>query len=304
MKQIWTHATHRPRVAVAQYWFRPIDEFAQFADQVASIVATSAGYRARLLVLPEYFTAQLFALDDPHRPIDELVRRLCDHRDAYVSLMSDLAKRHGMYIVAGTLPVRDPADSDIVYNDAFLFGPSGAHATQGKLHMTRFERESWRVSQRSQLRVFDTELGRLGIAVCYDVEFPEFARRLGRAGVHVLAVPSSTDDRHGFLRVRYCAHARAIENQMYVLHSPTVGSLPRVPDVSLNHGNAAILTPCDFSFARDGILAEGVLNEEDLVIGELDMRAIEETRTFGTVLPLEDSRRTETLISQLEVIEI
>ena len=94
--------------------------------------------------------------------------------------------------------------------------------------MTRFETEEWNVSPDSDLHVFDTEFGRMAVAICYDVEFPEIARAAAREGAHILAVPSCTDDRQGFLRVRYCAQARAIENQMYVIHASTVGSLPMV----------------------------------------------------------------------------
>src|SRR5690606_25411464 len=124
-------------------------------------------------------------------------------------------------------------------------------------HMTRFEREEWIVSARDCLKVIETSFGKVAITICYDVEFPELARAAARQGAQILLVPSCTDDRQGFLRVRYCAHSRAIENQMYVIQSSTVGSLPNVPAVSLNYGQAAILTPSDFPFSRDGILAEG-----------------------------------------------
>src|SRR5690606_24802542 len=143
--------------------------------------------------------------------------------------------------------------------------------TQGKLHMTRFETDDWIVRPRSRLKVFDTIFGRVAITICYDVEFPEIARAAARRGANILLVPSCTDDRQGFLRVRYCAHARAIENQMYVIVSHTVGSLPMVPAVSLNYGQASILTPSDFPFSRDGILAEGHPNQEMLVIGDLNL---------------------------------
>ena len=102
------------------------------------------------------------------------------------------------------------------------------------------------------------------------------------------------------LRVRYCAQARAIENQMFVITSHTVGSLPMVPAVSLNYGQAAILTPSDFAFARDGILAEGIPNQETMVIAELEMSAIQRTRTSGTVLPLHDSGRTAALVAEVD----
>ena len=147
--------------------------------------------------------------------------------------------------------------------------------------MTRFETEEWDVTADATLRIFETEFGRLAIAICYDVEFPEIARAAARQGAHILVVPSCTDDRQGFWRVRYCAHARAIENQLYVIHSGTVGSLPMVPAVSLNYGQASILTPSDFAFSRDGILAEGNPNQEMMVIGELNLETICESRSSG-----------------------
>jgi predicted amidohydrolase len=170
--------------------------------------------------------------------------------------------------------------------------------------MTRFESEEWFVSPGSRLRVFETDLGRIAVTICYDVEFPELSRAAAREGAFLLVVPSCTDDRQGYLRVRYCAHARAIENQIYVVQSSTVGSLPMVPAVSLNYGQAAILTPSDFAFSRDGILAEGVPNQESMVIGELNLRTIHESRATGTVLPLRDSSTTAEVASRLEVIPL
>jgi predicted amidohydrolase len=150
----------------------------------------------------------------------------------------------------------------------------------------------------------ETDFGRIAVTICYDVEFPELARVAAREGAYILVVPSCTDDRHGFLRVRYCAHARAIENQMYVVHAPTVGSLPMVPAVSLNYGQAAILTPSDFPFARDGILAEGVANQEMMVVGDLNLATIADSRQTGTVLPLRDSEHSATVAAKLEVIRL
>jgi predicted amidohydrolase len=184
-----------------------------------------------------------------------------------------------------------------------VFGPEGRHGRQAKLHLTRFERE-WHVSPGAGLNLFDTSFGRMAVAICYDVEFPELVRAAARAGAHVLAVPSCTDDRQGFLRVRYCAHARAIENQMYVVHASTVGSLPMVPAVSLNYGQAAILTPSDFAFARDGILAEGIPNQETIVIAELNLETIVEGHEAGTVLPLRDSGATTNLIGTPTIVSL
>lgn len=278
----------RVRVAVLQYFIRPVADFDAFAAQVRGLVDTAADYRCQLIVFPEYFTLQLLTLGDVTRPIQAQVRTLADWVPKVQELMSQLAAQRRVYIVAGTMPVWNDEGQGIT-NTSFVFGPDGRHGAQGKLCMTRFESEEWMVSASRGLTIFETAFGRMAVAICYDVEFPEIVRAAALAGVKVLAVPSCTDDRQGFLRVRYCAHARAIENQMYVLHAGTVGSLPMVPAVSMNYGQAAILTPSDFAFARDGILAEGHANQEMMVIGELDLRSIEVQRNDGTVLPLRDS---------------
>jgi predicted amidohydrolase len=293
----------RLRVASLQYFIRPVLSVDQFKEQVSALVETAADYGCKLALFPEYFTIQLLTLGNVRRPIKEQVRDLAGHAPMFVDFMSELATRHGLYILAGTLPVIDP-ESQAMHNEAFLFSPDGRHGTQGKLHMTRFESEEWLVRSRGGLKIFSTALGKLAVTICYDVEFPEIARAAARAGANILLVPSCTDDRQGFLRVRYCAHARAIENQMYVIVSHTVGSLPMVPAVSLNYGQAAILTPSDFAFSRDGILAEGHPNQEMMVIGELNMDTIANTRTTGTVLPLHDSRHTAEILGNIEEVAL
>lgn len=293
----------RIRVGALQYFIRPVSTFEQFRDQVEALVETAADYKCHLLVFPEYFTIQLLTLGNIRRPIREQVRDLAGQSGRFTELMSDLARKHQLYIVGGTIPVR-PDDGDQVYNQSMFFGPGGGIGVQRKLHMTRFETEDWIVSPGSKLRVFETAFGRVAIAICYDVEFPEIARAAAREEAHILVVPSCTDDRQGFWRVRYCAHARAIENQLYVVCSGTVGSLPMVPAVSLNYGQASILTPSDFAFSRDGILAEGNPNQEMMVIGELNLKTIGETRSSGTVLPLHDSLRTAGLVTQPEIVAV
>jgi predicted amidohydrolase len=292
----------RLRVAALQYFIRPVQSFDQFRDQVESLVESAKDYRCGLVVFPEYFSIQLLTLGNVKRPITVQIRDLARQAPRVVELMSQLARKHDLYIAAGTVPVMDDPDSDIVYNDSYLFNRSGQYAVQGKLHMTRFENEDWKVSPRSKLRVVETDFGRVGTAICYDVEFPELARAAARAGAHILLAPSCTDDRQGYFRVRYCAHARSIENQMYVVVSSTVGSLPMVPAVSMNYGQAALLTPSDFAFSRDGILAEGNFNQEMMVVGELNLHTILDTRTTGTVIPLYDSRNTASMAAAVEEI--
>jgi len=293
----------RLRVASIQYWIRPVRAFEEFRDQVVGLVETALDYKCSLIVFPEYFSVQLLTLGDVRRPIHEQIRDLAGQVPRFVELMRSLAQRHGVYIVAGTIPVAANG-SDTLHNQSFVFNPNGEHGVQGKLHMTRFESEEWFIAPTDTLRVFDTSFGRLALAICYDVEFPEIVRAAAREEAHILVVPTCTDERQGYYRVRYCAHARAIENQMYVIQACTVGSLPMVPAVSLNYGQAAILTPSDFPFSRDGILAEGNPNQEMIVIGELNLRTIVETRSSGTVLPLLDSRRSTEIAARPEIVRL
>ena len=291
---------NRARIAALQYFVRPIRDFAEFRDQVAGLVHTASDYDCDLVVFPEYFTVQLLTLGDIRRPMQEQVRDLARRVPDYVEVFEELSRSCGMHIVAGTITTADPTDAGKVYNDSFFFAPDGTYATQGKMNMTRFEAEAWRVSPRDTLRLFDTPFGRIAIAICYDVEFPEVCRAAAHAGALILVVPSYTDDRQGFIRVRYCAQARAIENQMFVVNAATVGSLPMVPAVSLNYGQASILTPSDFPFARDGVLSEGIPNQETMVIGEVALDVLRRNRAHGTVRPLRDSKslaplKTETV---------
>ncbi len=292
------------RVAALQYYIRPIESFDQFADQVSALVETAKDYKAQLVVFPEYFTVQLLTLSDIKRPIKSQIRDLAKQRDRFIELMSSLSRKHSIYVVAGTIPTLCDEKPDTIYNDCYIFSPNGNHGVQGKMHMTRFEKEEWIVSSRKGLKIFETSFGKLAITICYDVEFPELARSAAKQGATILVTPSCTDDRQGFLRVRYCAHARAIENQMYVIHSPTVGSLPMVPAVSLNYGQASILTPSDYTFSRDGILAEGSINQETVVIGEINLDNILESRESGTVLPLKDSQTTADVLSKIENVNL
>lgn len=293
----------RIRVAALQYWIRPVQTFDHFRDQVEGLVGTAADNHCHLVIFPEYFTVQLLTLGNVKRPIADQIRDLAQQGPKFVEMMSSLAKAFNIYIVAGSIPVIDE-DNDPVYNQCYVFSPKGDYGIQRKLHMTRFETEEWKMSPGKRLRVFDTDFGKIAITICYDVEFPELARSAARQGVYLLIVPSCTEDRQGYLRVRYCAQARAIENQLYAIQSPLVGSLPNVPAVSLNYGQASIMSPSDFAFSRDGILAEGIPNQEAMIISELNLMTIQESRTRGTVLPLRDSSTTAEVVSTLEVLPL
>jgi len=291
------------RVASLQYYIRPVKSFDDFNLQVEALVETAKDYKVRLITFPEYFTTQLLTLGNVKRPIADQIWDLATQEDRIITILAELSRKHKLIIVGGTLPGFNEEKTKIL-NKSYVFSPGGEQSLQAKLHMTRFEKEEWNVSAGSRLRIFETDFGKFAVAICYDVEFPEIARTAARLGANFLVVPSCTDDRQGYLRVRYCAQARAIENQMYVVQSCTVGSIPTVPAVSLNYGQAAIYTPSDFGFSRDGLMAEGAVNQESMIVGDLNLDLIEESRQKGTVLPLHDSITTSELLKVVDHVSL
>ena len=159
---------------------------------------------------------------------------------------------------------------------------------QDKQIMTRFEAEEWDVRPGGPLQVFDTALGRLGVLICYDAEFPLLGRALVEAGAEILLVPSATETHAGFTRVRVGAMARALENQCAVVHAPTVGAAPWCPAVDMNMGRAAIYGPPDRGWPETGILAESAMNEAGWAVADVDLAAIAEVRWAGGVLNWRD----------------
>ena len=131
----------------------------------------------------------------------------------------DLARRHGVHILAASGPMWR---TDRFVNAARLITPEGRVGVQDKHIMTPFERD-WNITAGAALRVFETALGRIGIAICYDSEFPLLVRAQAEAGAEVILVPSCTERVSGAHRVRTAALARALENTCAVVVSPTVG---------------------------------------------------------------------------------
>jgi len=274
----------RVRIAAMQYLLRPISRFDEFATQVEFFVRSAREYRCQFVLFPEYFSMQLLSfLRDPSPA--RAVRRLAQLTPEYEALFARLAKESGLYIIGGTHPIIQTGE---LFNAAHLFTPNGQVFRQKKVHLTATEKDSYQMSRGHGFYCYHTDYGNIGILVCYDVEFPEAARVLAEAGMQILFVPSCTDERQGYCRVRYCAQARASENQIYVAMAGTVGNLPDVPCMATHYGQAGIFTPSDYFFARDGIAAEGNVNQEQMVISDVDLDLLDEQRVNGTVIPLKD----------------
>ena len=126
--------------------------------------------------------------------------------------------------------------------------------------------------------------------ICYDVEFPELARTLATEGMQILFVPFLTDTQNGYSRVRFCAHARAIENECYVAIAGSVGNLPKVHNMDIQYAQSMVFTPCDFSFPANGIKAEATPNTEMILIADLDLDLLKQLHNYGSVRNLKDRR--------------
>jgi predicted amidohydrolase len=269
-------------VATAQY---PIDTFCSFADfqaKAARWVQDAVNHGSQLLVLPEYGSMELASLlpepirDDLHAQVSALQPM----RDDVVATWRDLARRHGITLLAPSIPWQ--LDDGRFVNRAWLCTPAGIDF-QDKQIMTRFERGPWGISPGQDLKVFDTPAGRIGILICYDSEFPLLARALVEAGAELLLVPSCTDTDAGYHRVRWCAQARAIEQQVAVIHSPTIGEALWSPAVDINIGRAAVYTPCDHGFPPDGVLSRAGDSTPGWQFARLDLEVIRELRHSGQV---------------------
>ncbi|NKX43976.1 nitrilase-related carbon-nitrogen hydrolase [Roseicyclus persicicus] len=268
------------KIAAAAY---PLDPVASFDAHAAKMAAWVADAQADLLVFPEYGRMELAALDGPAAAaeLEASLHAAARHAPAADALMADLARKHRCHILAPSGPVWDGGDRPV--NRAGLFGPDGPLGHQDKQVMTRFEREHWHVVPGGPLRVFDTPLGRLGVLICYDAEFPLLARNLAEQGAEILLVPSCTDALAGYSRVRIGAMARALENQCVVVQSPTVGDARWSPAVDENVGAAAIYGPPDLGFPPTGVIAEGALNAPGWVRAEIDLSAVARVRAEGAV---------------------
>jgi predicted amidohydrolase len=272
------------RAAAAQYPIEEITSLAAFEEKLSQWVQQAVAHGAQLLVFPEYGAMELARIAgrhvsaDPHGSIEALQYYIGHYEAAY----AELAKRLGVFILAGSAPIR-LTDGRFV-NRAQFFSPTGKTGFQQKQIMTRFEAESWGISASSGLCVFDTGIAKIGIAICYDAEFPLIARALAEAGAEILLAPSCTDTLAGYYRVRHACAARALENQIYAVQSPTVGEAPWLAALDVNVGAAAFFAPPDSKFPADGVLAQGTLNEPQWVYASLDLDLISEVRTGGEVL--------------------
>jgi len=274
------------RLGLIQWQMRLYSDFDELMQQVEYFVDAVSGYRCDFALFPEFFNAPLMS-DYNHLAEPDAIRRLAEYTDKIVTRFSELAISYNINIITGSMP--EVVDNSL-YNVGYLCKRDGGIERFEKLHVTPDEAKVWGMQGGNTLKTFNTDCGKIGILICYDVEFPELSRILADEGMNILFVPFLTDTQNGYSRVRNCAQARAIENECYVAIAGSVGNLPKVHNMDIQYAQSMVFTPCDFSFPTNGIKAEATPNTEMILIADVDIDMLRELNQFGSVRNLKDRR--------------
>jgi predicted amidohydrolase/GNAT superfamily N-acetyltransferase len=275
------------RIGAVQWQMRPFHTVEDLIQQVEYFVDALSDYQCDVAMLPEFFNAPLMGIE-AHRTSVDAIRALSEFTPTIVEAILKLAVSYNINIIAGSMPIIENGD---LYNVAYLCRRDGTVDAQYKLHPTPFEKKAWIMQGGNELKVFDTDFGKIGILICYDVEFPELSRLQAEKDMQILFVPFWTDTKNGYLRVRCCAHARAIENECYVAIAGSVGNLPKVDGADIQYAQSAVFSPSDFSFPHDSIMAETTPNTEMTLIVDLDLEKLNKLQNTGSVRNYLDRRR-------------
>jgi predicted amidohydrolase/GNAT superfamily N-acetyltransferase len=276
------------RLGLIQWQMRPYGDIDDLMQQAEYFIDAVSGYRCDFALFPEFFNAPLMAAYN-HLSEAAAIRELAKLTSGIVEQFSGLAVSYNINIICGSMP---EMVNGVLYNVGYLCHRDGRTDRYEKLHITPDESKVWGMQGGSGLKAFDTDCGKIGILICYDSEFPELSRLLADQGMNILFVPFLTDTQNGFSRVRYCAQARAIENECYVAIAGSVGNLPKVHNMDIQFAQSMVFTPCDFAFPTNGIKAEATPNTEMILISEVDVDLLNELHEYGSVRNLKD-RRTD-----------
>ncbi|MEJ5053941.1 bifunctional GNAT family N-acetyltransferase/carbon-nitrogen hydrolase family protein [Sphingobacterium sp. MYb382] len=275
------------RLGLVQWQMRLFKDVEAFYDQVEFFVDAVSDYGADFILFPEFFNTPLMS---PYNDLPErnAMERLASLTDDIVRKMQELAISYNVNIIAGSMPI---IEYKKLYNASYLCHRSGKLDVHKKIHITPNELKYYGMAGGNDIQVFDTDCGKVGMLICYDVEFPELGRIMADQGLQILFVPFMTDTQNGYLRVRACAQARAIENECYVAIAGCVGNLPHVNNMDIQYSQSAVFTPSDFAFPNNGIKAEATPNAEMVLIADLDLYALRDLHEYGTVKILKDRRK-------------
>lgn len=277
------------RIGALQWQMREVESVEELLRQVEYFIDALSSYKSDFALFPEFFNAPLMGLSPDQYNQTEAIRFLASYTEQFKNEMSQMALSYNINVITGSMPL---LEDDVLYNVTYLCRRDGTIEIQRKLHITPHERRDWVIEGGDKLQVFETDAGRIGILICYDVEFPELSRILADQDMDILFVPYWTDTKNGYLRVRSCAQARAIENECYVVICGSCGNLPQVENLDVQYSQAAVFSPSDFSYPHDAVMAETTPNTEMIMFSDLDLDKLKLTRSEGSVNNLKD-RRTD-----------
>lgn len=277
------------RVGVVQWQMRQVTSLEDVLLQVEYFIDALSHYQSDFAIFPEFFNAALMGLCKDQTHQTETIRFLASFTEKFHTNVSQLAVSYNINVILGSMPLLENGE---LYNVSYLCRRDGTIETQYKIHITPHERKDWVMKGGDSLQVFDTDAGRVGILICYDIEFPELSRILAQQDLDIIFVPFWTDTKNGYLRVRNCAQARAIENECYVVICGSCGNLPQVESLDVQYAQSAVFSPSDFSFPHDAIMAESTPNTEMIIFSDLDLDRLKVVRSEGSVNNLKD-RRTD-----------
>jgi predicted amidohydrolase/GNAT superfamily N-acetyltransferase len=275
------------RLGLVQWQMRSHPNFESLVEQIEFFVDAVSDYSSDFVLFPELFNAPLMA---PYNDMGtaEAMRALAKYTEPLLEKFKSFAVSYNINIITGSMPLIN--DKGSLQNVSYLCHRNGNVDEYRKIHITPSEREAWGMVGGDDIRVFDTDCGKIGVVVCYDVEFPELIRLLADQGMNILFVPFLTDTQNGYMRVRNCAMARAVENECYVAIAGCVGNLPKVNNMDIQYAQSAVFTPSDFAFPTNSIKAETTPNTEMTLIVDVDLDLLKELHSHGSVRIMKDRR--------------
>lgn len=287
-KTIRPAAKKNVRIGLVQWKMRLYKNLDDLFTQAEYFVDAISSYKSDFAMFPEYFNGSLMA-EFKNVSEAEAIRRLSKYTLQIRDKFSELAVAYNVNIIAGSMPFYE---NEELRNTGFLCHRNGKVDRYDKIHITPDETKYWGLKGGNQIKTFDTDAGKVGILICYDVEFPELPRLLADQGMQILFVPYLTDTQNAYMRVRKCAEARAIENECYVAITGNVGNLPQVENLDIHYSQSAVFTPSDFAFPSNAVKSESTPNTEMILISDVDLKLLDELHQYGSVRNLKD-RRTD-----------
>lgn len=258
------------KIAAVNWKLRDISREEEFYDHLGEILDQCSG--CDIAVLPELFQIELLSVHRADRDSD-IPKTLAPHFNRIVMQAGSFAGFNEISFLASGTQIMSAGSG---FLNACMMHADNTAVTQEKLVLTEWEREIG-ISGGSGLTYHSSS--RVGVTICLDAEFPASGRALAEAGMLFQCVPAWTETMHGFHRVRTACRARAVENQVCVIHSSLVGQVGNEKCV----GSSAIIVPPHEPFPEDPILAETPMNEEGIAFAEVDPEDLLRCREMGEV---------------------